>query len=457
MGEGVLSDPFPRLDGVLYCGPYRLDELAERFGTPLYVYDLDEVERAYRRLVDAFDGVRLDVAYSVKANGSLAVLHRLAELGSGADIVSEGELVRCLRAGVRADRIVFAGVAKSVSELEAGLRAGIRAFNVESGGELRRLDEVAAREGRVAPFAIRVNPDVHSPTPHEYTRTGHADTKFGVPADEALELYAWARNRPHLRAVGVDAHIGSQIQEVGPFVEALASLEKVVVELQAEGEALDFLDLGGGFGVAYDPDDTSGRGGTLDLPTLAAELGPRVSALGLRLILEPGRSIVGAAGVLVTRVEVVKRSGSKTFVVVDGGMTDLIRPSHYGGYHHIEPVVAAGPPLATDPPATGTSSPTGTSPATVPPRLVDVVGPICESGDFLARDRPMVLPEPGDLLAVKTAGAYGFVMASNYNARRRPAEAAVSAGRVALIRSRETLADLTRGESMPWASHAPAD
>jgi diaminopimelate decarboxylase len=431
-----LSDPFPRRDGALYCGPFRLDALAEEFGTPLYVYDLDEVERAYHRLSDAFEGVPLDIAYSVKANGSLAVLHRLAALGSGADIVSEGELVRCLRAGIRADRIVFAGVAKSIAELRAGLAAGIRAFNVESGGELRRLDEVAAREGRVAPFAIRVNPDVHSPTPHEYTRTGHAETKFGVPADEALELYAWARTRPHLRAVGVDAHIGSQIQEVGPFVEALRILEAVVVELRAQGESLDFLDLGGGFGVAYDPEGTSGQGGTLDLPTLAAELGPRISALGLRLILEPGRSIIGAAGVLVTRVEVVKRSGRKIFVVVDGGMTDLIRPSHYGGYHHIEPVVSP-------------------EPTTVPRPRVDVVGPICESGDFLARDRPMALPQPGDLLAVETAGAYGFVMASNYNARRRPAEVAVSGGRVALIRSRETLADLTRGESIPWAHDAP--
>jgi diaminopimelate decarboxylase len=440
VGQVVLSDPFPRRDGALHCGPFRLDALAEQFGTPLYVYDLDEVERAYRRLSAAFEGVPLDIAYSVKANGSLAVLHRLAALGAGADIVSEGELVRCLRAGIRADRIVFAGVAKSVAELEAGLRAGIRAFNVESAGELRRLDEVAEREGRVAPFAIRVNPDVDSPTPHEYTRTVHAETKFGVPADEALELYRWARSRRHLRAVGVDAHIGSQIQEVAPFVKALRALESVVVELRAQGESLDFLDLGGGFGVAYDPEGTSGPGGMLDLPTLAAEVAPRVVALGLRLILEPGRSIIGAAGVLLTRVEVVKRSGTKTFVVVDGGMTELIRPSHYGGYHHIEAVVE------------GESD----APSLAARQRVDVVGPICESGDFLARDRSMVLPRPGDLLAVKTAGAYGFVMASNYNARRRPAEAAVSGGRVALVRSRETLADLTRGESMPWAHDTSA-
>ncbi len=431
MGPGVLTGPFPRRDGVLHGGSHRLDALAEEFGTPLYVYDLDAVEGAYRRLLDAFAGVPLDVAYSVKANGALAVLHRLASLGAGADIVSEGELFRALRAGIPAHRIVFAGVAKSEAEMEAALRAGIRAFNVESAGELERLDGVAERLGVVAPFAVRVNPDVLSPTPHEYTRTGHASTKFGVGPDEALELYARARARPTLKAVGVDAHIGSQIREVEPFVQALARLETVVHGLRAQGEALEFLDMGGGFGVAYEPGvEPSDHGGTLDLRTLARELGPRVRALGLRLILEPGRSIVGEAGVMLTRVEIVKRSGDKVFVVVDGGMTELIRPSHYGGYHHIEPVVARPDPQG--------------------PVVVDVVGPICETGDFLARDRALALPRPGDLLAVRTAGAYGFTMASNYNARRRPAEAAVSGDRVELIRARESLDDLIRGERMPF-------
>lgn len=432
MGPGVLTGPFPRRAGVLHCGSHRLDDLAERFGTPLYVYDLDAVEAAYRRFVDAFEGLPLDVAYSVKANGSLAVLHRLARAGAGADIVSEGELFKALRAGIPAHRIVFAGVAKSGEEMEAALRAGIRAFNVESEGELERLDAVAGRLGVVAPFAVRVNPDVWSPTPHEYTRTGHADTKFGVSPDVALALYARARHRPTLRAVGVDAHIGSQIRDVAPFVEALTRLEAVVHELRSAGETLEFLDLGGGFGVAYEPGvEPSDHGGTLDLETLAAQVGPRIRSLGLRLILEPGRSIVGEAGVMLTRVEIVKRSGGKLFVVVDGGMTELIRPSHYGGYHHIEPVVAG-------------------SEAPGEEVTVDVVGPICETGDFLARDRPLALPRPGDVLAVRTAGAYGFAMASNYNARRRPAEAAVSGDRVELIRARESLDDLIRGERMPW-------
>ncbi len=432
MGPGVLTGPFPRREGVLHCGPYRLDAIAERFGTPLYVYDLDQVSAAYGRLRDAFEGVALDVAYSVKANGNLAVLQRLARLGAGADIVSGGELHRALVAGIPADRIVFAGVAKSEGEMQQALTAGIRAFNVECVGELHRLDAVAARLDRRARFAIRINPDVHSPTPHEYTRTGHAASKFGVTADEALELYAWARGRPHLVAVGVDAHIGSQIREVAPFVAALTRLEAVVLELRKAGEELEFLDLGGGFGVEYDPSGAAlEHSGTLDLATLAAEVGPRMQALGLTLVLEPGRSIVGEAGVLLTRVEYIKHSGGKVFVVVDGGMTELIRPSHYGGYHHIEPVVQ------------------GRGAAAARPVVVDVVGPICESGDFLARDREMIVPEPGDLLAVRTAGAYGFAMASNYNARRRPAEAVVAGNQLALVRERESLADLIRGESMP--------
>ena len=431
MGSGVLTSPFPREGDVLLAGLHRLDDLAERFGTPLYVYDLDAVEAAYRRLRAAFAGIPLDIAYSVKANGSLAVLRRLAGLGAGADIVSEGELFRALRAGIPADRVVFAGVAKSDGEMEAALVAGIRCFNVESAGELRRLDAVAERLGTTAPFAIRVNPDVRSPTPHEFTRTGHAQTKFGVPAGKALDLYEWARGRAHLRAVGIDAHIGSQIREVEPFVEAFTKLEVVLRRLREQGEDPEFLDLGGGFGVAYDPRQEAGEhGGLLDLDTLAAEVGPRIGALGVRLVLEPGRSIAGEAGVLVTRVVDVKRSGSKVFVVVDGGMTDLIRPSHYGGYHHIEPVISPAATVATE--------------------VVDVVGPICETGDFLAQDRPLTVPEPGDLLAVRTAGAYGFTMASNYNARRRPAEAAVSGARAELIRARETLEDLVRGEYMPW-------
>jgi diaminopimelate decarboxylase len=424
VGTSVLSDPFPRVEGALRCGSHDLESLAERFGTPLYVYALDHVEERFRAFVRAFGDLDLLVAYSVKANGNLALLHRLGRLGAGADIVSLGELTRARRAGIPGERIVFAGVAKSAEEMEAALTERILAFNVESRGELERLEHVARSRGAVAPFAVRVNPDVHSPTPHEYTRTGHAATKFGVPPAEAIELYAWASRCEHLRAVGIDAHIGSQISDAGPYAEALERTLEVLDELPGRGRDLDFLDLGGGFAVAYGDEQ-----GGLHLPDLAAALAPTVRARGLRLVLEPGRSLVGEAGVLLTRVQYVKVSGGRTFVVVDGGMTELIRPSHYGGYHEVEPVrVREGAPV-------------------VP---VDVVGPICETGDFLALDRPLALPEPGDLLAVRTAGAYGFAMASNYNARRRPAEALVEGDRVHLVRERETVADLVRGERIPW-------
>jgi diaminopimelate decarboxylase len=424
VGQGVLTEPFPRVGGRLTCSGVGLDELAERFGTPLYVYALDHIESRYRAFERAFAAADVLLAYSVKANGNLALLSHLGRLGAGADIVSRGELYRAVRAGIPPERIVFAGVAKSEEEMKAGLEAGILAFNVESGGELERLDRVADAMRVQAPFAIRLNPDIHSPTPHEYTRTGHAATKFGVPAAEAVELYRWAAGRRHLRAVGVDVHIGSQIHDEAPYVEALARVEELLRRLPDGGRGLDFLDLGGGFGVAYG-DERLG----LEPETLARGLVPRLRELGLRLVLEPGRALVGEAGVLLTRVQYLKQAGDKTFVIVDGGMTELIRPSHYGGYHAIEPVVTRTP---------------------APQVPVDVVGPICETGDFLARDRPLALPEPGDVLAVRTAGAYGFAMASNYNARRRPAEALVTGGEVHLVRRRETLEDLVRGERIPW-------
>lgn len=400
-----------------------LSGLADRFGTPLYVYDLDHVQARYRAFQRAFAGTDTLVAYSVKANGNLALLHRLARLGAGADIVSAGELHRALRAGIPGERIVFAGVAKTEAEHRAALEAGILAINVESAGELRRLEGVAGSLGVEAPFAIRVNPDIVADTPHEYTRTGHAHTKFGVPLDEARELYEWAAGRPHLRARGVDVHIGSQILETEPYVRALETVVGLALELRDGGMDPEFVDLGGGFGVGY------GREPGMAVEGLARTVLPGLEATGLRLVLEPGRAIVGAAGVLLTRVQYVKRYAHHSFVIVDGGMTELIRPSHYGGYHAIEPVVQR--PGAEE-------------------VVADVVGPICENGDFLARERKLALPEPGDLLAVRTAGAYGFTMASNYNARRRPAEAVVDRGRVHLVRARETVDDLLRGEIVPW-------
>jgi diaminopimelate decarboxylase len=418
-----VADPFPRVQGELRCGGFSLVELAERFGTPLFLYDLNAIEARYHAFAEAFAEVDHLVAYSVKANGNLAILNRLGRLGAGADIVSLGELDRALRAGIPPERILFAGVGKTEAELRASLEVGIYAFNVESRGELERLDRVATQLGKPAPFAMRVNPDVASPTPHEYTRTGHAESKFGVGPSEALEAYRWARERPHLRARGIDVHIGSQILDPRPYFQALTRVLELVEPVRALGCELEFVDIGGGFGVQYD--ESPG----LVLRDLAECLLPALRAVGLRLVLEPGRFIVGEAGALLTRVEYVKRSGGKTFVIVDGGMSELIRPSHYGGYHAIEPVVAR--PRAER-------------------RVVDVVGPICESGDFLARNRELALPEPGDLLAVRTAGAYGFAMASNYNGRRRPAEALVEGELVHLVRRRETLDDLVRGETIPW-------
>lgn len=422
MGTGVLSTPsqgpFPRVDGELRCGEVPLSELAERFGTPLYVYDIRWIESRVRAFQRAFAEADPLIAYSVKANGNLSILRRLVALGVGADITSGGELYRATRAGVAPSKIVFAGVGKTVEEMRAALEQGIYGFNVESAAELRRLDRVAEELGVRAPFALRVNPDVLSPTPHEYTATGHAATKFGVPLSEAAELYRWAQDRPHLLARGVDVHIGSQIVEAAPYLRALDLVLALVAELSGAGVDLEYLDIGGGFGIAYD------EGASMDLDDLAAQVIPRVRASGLRLVVEPGRSVVGEGGVLLTRVHYVKRAG-KTFVIVDGGMSELIRPSHYGGYHAIEQVVA---------------------PAAEAPEQVDVVGPICETGDFLARDRTMTVPEPGELLAVRTAGAYGFTMASNYNGRRRPAECMVDGDRVTLIRRRETFADLVRAE-----------
>lgn len=421
--EAAMARPFPRLAGEIHCGGVPITELAERYGTPLYVYDLELVEERYKAFARAFEEVNPLVAYSVKANGSLAILHRLGSLGSGADIVSLGELYRARRAGIPAEKIVFAGVAKTAEEMRAAIQEGIYAFNVEGRGELERLDAVASEMGSKAPFAIRVNPDILSPTPHEYTRTGHAESKFGVPVDEAYDLYRWAQNRPHLKACGIDVHIGSQILDPMPYFRALSTVVDMAADLQARGLELRFVDIGGGFGVRYD--DEPG----MVIADLARALLPLLSSTGLRLVAEPGRFIVGEAGALVTRVQYIKRAGHKTFVIVDGGMTELIRPSHYGGFHAIEPVLEADGGDEV---------------------LVDVVGPICESGDFLARDRPLPIPKPGDLLVVKTAGAYGFAMASNYNARRRPAEAMVDRGDVYLVRRRETVEDLVRGEVIPW-------
>lgn len=416
----ALTQPFPRIDGELWAGERKVADLVAEFGSPLYVYDAGAIEAAYRRVEVAFAGVDLLIAYSVKANSNLDILRRLRALGAGADIVSRGELHRCLAAGFSPSDVVFAGVGKTEVEMEAALEVGILAFNVESSEELHALGQVAERLGKAAPIALRVNPDIAADTPHEYTRTGHGASKFGIPADRILELYRRAADHPMLEIRGIDVHIGSQILEPAPYEKALGQVLKLASEVRAEGIDLEFLDLGGGFGVGYE----DGKG--MSVEDLAAIVVPRVAEVGLRLILEPGRFIVGDAGILVTKVLYVKHSGPKTFLVMDGGMTELIRPSHYQGFHRIEPVISREDAAH---------------------QVVDVVGPICETGDFLARDRMLEMPVQGDFLAVHTAGAYGFVMASNYNSRPKPAEVVVHGAEVTLARRRESLDDLLRGET----------
>lgn len=412
-------EPFVYRDRRLHCEDVPASALVAEYATPLYVYSATSMRGRLAEFRRAFEALQPLLAYSVKSNGNLAVLRLVAEQGGGADIVSGGELHRARLAGIPAERILFSGVGKTVTELAAALREGIYAFNVESAGELQALSELATTMGVVAPIALRVNPDVLSPTPHHYTATGHRTTKFGIPFEESRGLYRRAARLPGIRVRGVDVHIGSQILEVDPYRQAVERVLELVGELRADGHDLEFIDLGGGFGVSYDHERT------LAPADFARALVPLLEPVGLRLVLEPGRYISGPAGVLLTRVLYIKRMGGKTYVITDAGMNDLLRPSHYSSYHRVLPAVLhEGREVDT----------------------VDVVGPVCESGDFLALDRSMELPEPGELLAIGTAGAYGFSMASTYNARPRPAEIMVEGAAHRLIRRRETYDDLVRGE-----------
>jgi diaminopimelate decarboxylase len=414
-----VSEAFRYQGEVLHCEDVPLTELAQRFGTPLYVYSRASIDVRVAAVDAAFEPLDRLIAFSVKANGNLSILRLLARAGCGADIVSGGELYRALRAGIPGERIVFSGVGKTRPELEQALAAGILCFNVESEGELRLLAEVGREAGRPAPVALRINPDIESPTPHVYTRTGHRGTKFGIPSEDARRLYRLAAELEGVEPVGIDAHIGSQILDPEPYRASLLHLLDLAHELREDGIDLELLDIGGGFGVSYDE--------ALDPPpeAFAERIVPHLATSGLRLILEPGRYLVGHAGVLIARVLYVKEMGAKTFVVTDAGMTDLLRPSHYSSVHRLDPVRRAGGREV---------------------RRVDVVGPICETGDFLALDRDLAVPHAGDLLAIHTVGAYGFTMASTYNARPRPAEVLVEGDAARLIRRRETYEDLTRGE-----------
>ena len=412
-------EAFPRRDGVLHAEGVSLQRLGEEIGTPTYVYSAGELRQRYQALDAAFSG-RATLCYALKANMNLAVIRTLVAQGAGADVTSGGELFRALRAGAAPDRIVYSGVGKTDTEIDAALQAGIRMFNVESRAELRRIDACAGALGLHAPVAFRVNPDV-DPKTHPYISTGLRTSKFGIPIDEAVEAYAEAKTLPNVRVIGVDCHIGSQITQVEPFVEALARLRTLVQELRGAGHAIEVIDVGGGLGVAYSEERPPSPH-----EYATAVLGA-VGDLDAEIVLEPGRWITANAGLLLTKVLYEKDNESKRFLVVDAAMNDLIRPALYQSYMRIEPVL----------PASGEA------------RKVDVVGPVCESGDFLARDRSMPSLPRGALLAVRSAGAYGFAMSSNYNGRVRAAEVLVEGQRFAVVRARESHEDLVRGETIP--------
>jgi diaminopimelate decarboxylase len=408
---------FERQDGQLRCDGVSLEEAAARFDTPLYVYSARAVAEAYQAYDRAFAPVPHRIHYAVKANGSRALLRILAALGAGVDIVSGMELKAALRAGIPTRRIVFAGVGKTEAEIELGLAHDIEDFNAESAEEIRRISAVAARTGRKARVSLRVNPDI-DPGSHPYISTGLRENKFGVDIGQAEQILVDAQSLPGIELMGVQCHIGSQITDLDPLEEACRALVALSRGLLERGLPLRTLDLGGGLGVDYE-------GGTAPDPAaLAARLLPHLEGLPLTLLLEPGRSLVARAGVLLTRVLYLKENRGKRFVVVDAGMNDLMRPALYGAFHRIEPVQGRG----------------GAQ------HRVDVVGPVCETGDFLARDRLLEDVQAFDLLAVRDAGAYGFCMSSNYNMRPRAAEILVENQEIRLIRRRETFDDLVAGE-----------
>ena len=406
--------------GTLHCEERSVVEIVQSVGTPCYIYSANRLRQAIGAYRRAFSSVPHIISYAMKANSNIAILRLFANEGGGADVVSEGELYRALMAGVDPQKIVFAGVGKRKEELAAALRANILMLNVESAQELVALDEVAKQEGVRARVALRVNPDVN-PKTHPYISTGLKKSKFGIEMTQAIHQYRLAARLSHIDVVGIHSHIGSQLTQVKPFVDAMNRIAKMVDQLRREGFVIKYWDIGGGLGITYHEE-------TAPTPKeLAHVLLPILKKSGCTIILEPGRSLVGNAGILVTRVIYTKEGEAKTFVVVDAGMNDLIRPSLYQAYHAIWPVLKKKRPACT----------------------VDVVGPICESGDFFAQDREMLQVAPGELLAVMSAGAYGFSMASNYNARPRVPELLVNGPEYDLIRGRETLEDLIRGEQIP--------
>jgi diaminopimelate decarboxylase len=402
----------------LRCEGVALATIAREVGTPSYVYSSAGIREQYALLRNALGKLDARLHYSVKANSSIAILSLLRELGAGLDIVSGGELFRALKAGYKGSDIVFSGVGKTEREMEEALRAEVLLFNVESEQELQVLDTVARRLGVTAPVALRVNPEVLVDTPHPYTRTGEKGMKFGIPFDEALSVAKVAATLRNIRLIGLDMHVGSQISQFAPYEVGLQRLLHLRREIERDTKLrLEYLDIGGGLAVTYDAERT------VDVAQFGEVISALTASSGLRIILEPGRFLVGNAGVLLTRVLYRKRSGGKEFIITDAGMNDLLRPSHYNAFHRIEAVKPRGRTT-----------------------VADVVGPICESGDFLALDRQIDDAMPGDLLAVQSTGAYGFAMSSNYNSRPRAAEVLVDGDRFAVITRRESYDDLIRNE-----------
>lgn len=410
-------DHFAFKKGELYCEDVPVKKIAEEISTPLYIYSSATLKRHFEAFDKAFAAHPHIICFAVKANSNLSMLNLLGGLGSGADIVSGGELFRALKAGIPAEKIVYSGIGKTLDEMRNALAAGILMFNVESMDELDAIKYTAATLKKQANISFRVNPDV-DPKTHPYISTGLKKNKFGLSSASAIEAYRKASRMDHLNVMGISCHIGSQITETSPFVETAKKIRNLVDELDRDGINLKFIDMGGGLGIKYNNETPPGPE-----EYLAAML-PELSSMPQTLIIEPGRAICGNAGILVTRLLYTKDTGEKRFYIVDAAMNDLARPSLYQAYHEIVPVE-------------------GTADTSQP---VDIVGPICETGDFLAKDRPMPSMKKGALLAVKSAGAYGFSMSSNYNSRPRPAEVMVSGGSFRLIRDRETYDSLIRGE-----------
>jgi diaminopimelate decarboxylase len=404
----------------LYCEEVPIEEIAREVGTPFYLYSLNTLESHFRAFQSAFSKVNHLICFSAKANSNISILRIFTRLGGGVDVVSGGEIFRAMKGGASPNRIVYSGVGKREEEIEYALELPIMMFNVESTQELVLMDRVAGRMKTKAPVALRVNPDV-DPKTHPYISTGLKKNKFGIDIQKSLDDYRLANTLPNVKVIGVSCHIGSQLTEVGPFVEAVQRLRELVLRLRAEGMNIQYMDIGGGLGITYNLEEPPHP------QDYASALLKELGDINCTLVLEPGRVIVGNAGILVAKVLYTKEGEEKNFIIVDAAMNDLIRPSLYGSYQRIQPVhkMERGEMLA------------------------DVVGPICESGDFLAKDRKLPKLEQGDLLAVMSAGAYGFSMSSNYNSRPRAAEVLVSKDKYFVIREREDYDDLIRGEVVP--------